>query len=104
MCLFFNSIEGKVAADFFDLPPKILSSWEELVYWFKSTYGHPKSPANHLWEYNNISYKYGENIKSFSLLFTKIYNKILELIRPQNQAMFMHYYNDLPSPYRHRIE
>jgi len=46
MCLFFNSIEGKVAADFFDLPPKILSSWEELVYWFKSTYGHPKSPAN----------------------------------------------------------
>jgi hypothetical protein len=34
MHLFFNSLEGKVAADFFDLPPKILSTWEELIYWF----------------------------------------------------------------------
>jgi hypothetical protein len=45
MHLFVNSLEGKVAAEFFDLPPKILSTWEELVYWFKSTYGQPKSPA-----------------------------------------------------------
>jgi hypothetical protein len=28
MCLFVNSLEGKVATDFFDLPPKILSTWE----------------------------------------------------------------------------
>jgi hypothetical protein len=28
MNLFFNSLEGKVARDFFDLPPKILSMWE----------------------------------------------------------------------------
>jgi hypothetical protein len=34
MSLFVNSLEGKVAADFFDLPPKILSTWEELIYWF----------------------------------------------------------------------
>jgi hypothetical protein len=33
MSLFVNSLEGKVAADFFDLPPKILSTWEELIYW-----------------------------------------------------------------------
>jgi hypothetical protein len=43
MCLFVNSLEGKVATNFFDLPPKILSTWEEFVYWFKSTYGQSKS-------------------------------------------------------------
>jgi hypothetical protein len=43
--LFVNSLEENVAADFFDLPPKILSPWEELVYWFKSTYGKSKSPV-----------------------------------------------------------
>jgi hypothetical protein len=32
MHLFVNSLEGKVAEDFFDLPPKILSTWEELAY------------------------------------------------------------------------
>ena len=39
MCLFVNSLEGKVTTYFFDLSPKIISTWEELVYWFKSTYG-----------------------------------------------------------------
>jgi hypothetical protein len=34
MRLFVNSLEGKVVADFFDIPPKILSTWEELIYWF----------------------------------------------------------------------
>jgi hypothetical protein len=104
MCLFVNSLEGKAAADFFDLPPKILSTWEELVYWFKSTYGQPNSPADKLKDYNNIAYKYGETIKYFNLRFTKIYNQIPELIYPQNQVSFMHYYNYLPSPYRHRLE
>jgi hypothetical protein len=105
MHLFFNSLEGKVAADFSDLPPKILSTWEELVYWFKSTYGQSKSPTEELREYNNIiAYKNGETIKSFNLHFTKLYNQIPELIRTQNQAAFMHYYNTLPSPYHHRLE
>jgi hypothetical protein len=45
MRLFFNSLEGKVASHFFYLPPKNLSTWEELVYWFKSTYGKSKSPT-----------------------------------------------------------
>jgi hypothetical protein len=103
MCLFFNSLERKAAADFFYLPPKILSTWEELVYWFKSTYGKSKSPAEQLREYNKISYKNGETIKSFNLCFTKLYNQIPELICPQNQATFMHYYNVLPSPYSHRL-
>jgi hypothetical protein len=84
MRLFVNSLEGKAAADFFDLPPKILSTWEELVYWFKSTYGQSKSPDEKSREYNNIAYKDGETIKSFNLRFTKLYNQILELIRPQN--------------------
>jgi hypothetical protein len=34
MRLFVNSLEGKAATDFFYLPPKILSMWEELIYWF----------------------------------------------------------------------
>jgi hypothetical protein len=104
MRLFVNSLEGKVAADFFDLPPKILSTWEELIYWFRSTYGKSKSPAEKLREYNIITYKDGENIKSLNLCFTKLYNQILKLIQPRNQATFMHYYNALPSPYHHRLE
>jgi hypothetical protein len=78
-----------------------------LVYWFKSSYGQPKSPADptdQLMEYNNISNKYNETIKSFNIRFTKLYNQIIELICPQNQVAFMHYYNSLPSPYLHRFE
>jgi hypothetical protein len=104
MRLFVNSLEGKATTYFFDLPPKILSTWEELVYCFKSTYGQSKILVKQLQEYNNIAYKDGETIKSFNLHFTKLYNQILELIRPQNQAAFMHYYNSLPSPYQHRLE
>ena len=54
--------------------------------------------------YNNFTYKDGETIKSFKLRFTKLYNQIPELIRPQNQATFMHHYNAFPSPYHHRVE
>jgi hypothetical protein len=43
--LFVNSLEGKAGTDFFDLPPKILSTWEELVYWFKSTCRQSKIPV-----------------------------------------------------------
>jgi hypothetical protein len=42
MHLFINSLEGKATTNFFDLPPNIMSTWEELVYWFKSTYGKSK--------------------------------------------------------------
>jgi hypothetical protein len=49
-------------------------------------------------------YKDNETIKSFNLCLTKLYNQIPELIRPQNQVDFMHYYNALPSPYHHRLE
>jgi hypothetical protein len=69
MRLFVNSFEGKVVADFFYLPPKILSTWEELVYWFKS-----KSPNEKLREYNSIAYKDGGTIKSFNLRLYKLYN------------------------------
>jgi hypothetical protein len=90
--------------DLFDLPSKILSTWEELVYWFNSTYEHFKSPTEQLWEYNNIAYTEGETIKSFNLHFTKLYNQIPELICPKNKAAFMNYYNALPSPYHHRFD
>jgi hypothetical protein len=82
MRLFVNSLEGKVAAYFFDLPPNILFTSEELVCWLKYTYGKSKSPTEQLWEYNNIAYKDGETIKSFNLRFTKLYNQISELILP----------------------
>jgi hypothetical protein len=104
MRLFVNSLEGKVVADLFDLPPKILSTWEELIYWFRSTYGKSKSPTEKLWEYNSVTYKDDETINSFNFCFTKLYNQIPKLIRPQNQDTFMHYYNVLPSPYHHRLE
>jgi hypothetical protein len=80
MRLFVNSLEGKAAADFIDLPPKILSTWEDLVYWFRSTYGQSKSLVEQLREYNNIAYRDGETINSFNLHFTKLYNQIPKLI------------------------
>jgi hypothetical protein len=104
MRLFVNSLKGKATTYLFDLPPKILSTREELFYWFKSTYGQSKSSDEQLQEYNNIAYKDNETIKSFNLRFTKLYNQIPELVRPHNQASFMHYYNALPSPYWHRLE
>jgi hypothetical protein len=90
MCLFLNSLEGNALAEFFDLPPKILSTWEDLINWFISTYGKSKSLDEKLREYNNVTYKDGETIKSFNLRFTKLYNQIPVLIRPQNQDSFMH--------------
>jgi hypothetical protein len=51
-------------------------------------------------EYNNIIYTKGETIKSFITL----YNQILEIIRPHNQASLMYYYNTVPFTYRHRLE
>ena len=82
MCLFINSLEEKGVIGFFDLPPKILSTWEDLIYWFRSTYGQSKSLGEKLREYNNVTYKDSETIKSFNLHFTKLYNQIPELIRP----------------------
>jgi hypothetical protein len=87
MRLFVNSLEGKAAVDFFELPPNVISTWDELTYWFKSTYGQPKNPTDLLKEYNNIVYNNGETIKSFNLCFTKLYNQIPELICPHNQVI-----------------
>jgi hypothetical protein len=104
MCLFFNSLEGKDVAEFFELTPKYFSTWDEFSYWFKSTYGQPQSPIDQIKEYNNIVYNKGETVKYFNLCFTKLYNKIPEIIRPHNQSTLMHYYNTLLVYYRHRIE
>jgi hypothetical protein len=69
MRLFVNSLEGKDAANFFELLPKVFSTWDDLSYWFKSTYGQPQSLVNLLKDYNK-----DETIKSFNLHFTKLYN------------------------------
>jgi hypothetical protein len=48
MHLFVNSLEGKAGADFFEFRANILSTWEELIYWFRSTYGKSKIPTEKL--------------------------------------------------------
>jgi hypothetical protein len=53
----------------------------------QSTYGQSKIPAEKLREYNNVTYKDGETIKSFNLHFTKLYNQIPELIRPRTKPL-----------------
>lgn len=46
----------------------------------------------------------GESIKAFNLRFTKFFNRILEIIRPQNQAAMIHYDNTLPPIFRNCLE
>ena len=105
MCLFVNSLEGKATTDFFNLPPKILSTWEELVYWFKSTYGQSKSLNKQLRGYKIFLTKVVRLLSPLTFASPmKLYNQIHELILPQNQVAFMHYYNEFPSPYIQRIE
>jgi len=86
------------------LHPKYFSTWVELCYWFKSTYGQPQSLADLLKSYNNLVYNKGETIKAFNLCFTKLYNQILKIIRPHNQAALMHYYNAIPPSFHHILE
>lgn len=104
MRLFVNSLEGKETTNFFDLPAKFFSTWEELCYWFRSTFGQPQTPVDWLKAYNNIIYHPGESIKTFNLRVTKLFNRILENILPQNQVAMIHYYNTLPPIYRNNLE
>jgi len=55
-------------------------------------------------DYNNLIYNKGKKIKDFNLCLTKLYNHIMEIIQPHNQASLMHYYKELPSSYHHRLE
>ena len=55
MQLFMNSLQGKIGIDFFELPPKSFSTWEDICCSFKSTYGKSKNPTNILFHYNNVS-------------------------------------------------
>jgi hypothetical protein len=76
MRLFVNSLEGNVVADLFELPPKNFSTWDELSYWFNSTYGQPQILIDLLRDYNNLVYNKGDTIKYFNFHFTKLYNQI----------------------------
>ena len=80
MRLFVNSLEGRAAAEFFDLPDKVFSTWNELTYWFKSTFGNVDNPAEHLKSFNFLAFKEGETIKAFNLRFMKLYNRTPEAI------------------------
>jgi hypothetical protein len=102
MRLFVNSMEGEGVVDFFELPPKLFSHWDKFCYWFKSTYGQSQSPTNLLKSYKNLTYNQGEAKNVSNLCFTKLYNQILEIIRPHNQVALMNYYIFL-TPYRHSL-
>ena len=53
---------------------------------------------------NNIVYNRGEAIHSFNIHFRRLYNHIPELIRPNNQAAMIHYYNTLSPIFRNMLE
>ena len=63
MRLFVISLEGKAAMNLFDLPSESFSTWDELYYWFQSTFGKPQTLADWFKEYNNLVYHLGESIK-----------------------------------------
>lgn len=46
----------------------------------------------------------GESMKAFSLRFTKLYNKILEIIRPHEQVSLINYYDTIPHVYKNILE
>lgn len=96
MRFFINSLLCKVVVDFLELPSKTFSTWDEIFYWFKSTYGEPRSMIDLLHHCNNFSFPKGEDINNFNQWYTNIYNKIPKIIRPQNQATMMHCYSALP--------
>jgi len=74
MRLFVNSLEGQAAAEFFELLDKVFSTYNELTYWFKSTFGKVENPAEHLKSFNILTFKEGEIVKAFNLRFMKLYN------------------------------
>lgn len=65
-----NTLERKVAVDFFNFPPKSFSNWDEIFYWLRSSYVKQKIPIEWLKEYNNMIFQPGETIKPFNLRFT----------------------------------
>ena len=46
MCLFVKYLEGVVIVDLFYFPPKTISTWDKLSYWFKSTSKQPQRPTD----------------------------------------------------------
>lgn len=85
MRIIINSLEGRAATKFFEFPDKVFSTWNELTYWFKSTFGNIDNPVEHLQRFNNLTFKEGETNMAFNIQFMKLYNRILETIRPSNQ-------------------
>jgi hypothetical protein len=104
MHLFVNPLNEKVFVNLFDLPPKYFYTWAELCYWFSLTNGQRQIPSDWIKDYNSLTYPPGDSIKTFNLRFTKLYNRVLDVIRPQNQETLIHYYNILLPSYRHILE
>jgi hypothetical protein len=70
--LFFNCLEEKVATNFFESPPKIFSTWDELFSWFKSRYIQAQILGYQLKDYNNLVFNKAKTIKYFNLCFKKL--------------------------------
>jgi hypothetical protein len=88
MCLFVNSLEGKLQLHIFlTYPLKYFLRGKNWSIGLNIHMGQPKIPTDQLREYNNITYNNGETIKSFNLRFTKLYNQIPELIHPRTKLL-----------------
>ena len=96
----YQNPEGKERVDFFNLPPNSLSNWVELYYQFKYSYGQQISLVYRIKEYNSMMFHHGETIKDINLRFIKLYNKILDVIRPRSQDILIHYYSTIPLVYK----
>ena len=101
---FVNTLEGREMTYFFNFPPKYFSNWDELCYWFRSTYGQQQNAIEFLKEYNSMVYQPSEMMRAFNLRFTKLYNRISESIRPYEHDSLIHYYNIIPLVYNNRLE
>jgi hypothetical protein len=64
---FVNSLEGRVAMEFFRLPNRYIANCAESTYWFKETFGSMDNSFNHVCEYNGMAYKPSVSIKVLNL-------------------------------------
>lgn len=66
--------------------------------------GQQQNPTEWLKEYNSMIFQPSETIGALNLRFTRLYNRILEAIRPHEKASLICYYNIIPPIYKNGVE
>ena len=69
-----------------------------------STFGDVKILVEYLRIFNHISFQENESIKSFNLRLKKLYDQILNVVLPFEQAALVKYYQCIPLPYQDRLK